>query len=529
MAGCGVKRGGKYADGLVQRYGALMGNRQAQIDAAADGPAVRASAPIRVVSAAPAGSGQGIYRPDPSFNYEAATRANDAALAAARAQTAATAPLDEAAIMARSRQLVPGHADGAVIPGHDTKGSDDVPVNVTRGEAILPVKTVDALGGPMQVSDMIHATNGKPPAGVRRGGKFADGAAPDNYAQVSLSGMADAAKKIIAPFMPTPGSGMRTVDVGGAFAPGAGARPLSITTSAPNQNYGNEGRSVPAPATMTPEQANANVLAGGQGNFRGGSIRPDFAANAVTPVPASTANVPKVTSPVPDSGFVGAPASTPAVGGIRRPVPSVDTAIPVGTGFITNNQTGATTAVGKPPAPPTVAAAPTGSQTLADRAQAYVDKTAPNSTPEARAQAWNNFIKAETASSTMGVQTAQTEELGQKQQQQQHLLDIQNEMAKPDITPQRLLQLRESLANLTGRELYKPMATVDAMGNPTTLFNTQTGQTLTPGGGSQAASTPAQAGAPTFKSMAEAQAAKAAGKIKSGDIINTPNGPIRIH
>jgi hypothetical protein len=39
----------------------------------------------------------------------------------------------------------------------------------------------------------------------------------------------------------------------------------------------------------------------------------------------------------------------------------------------------------------------------------------------------------------------------------------------------------------------------------------------------------APGGAPTFNSMAEAQAAKTAGKIKSGDTINTPNGPIRIH
>ncbi len=509
MAGCGIRRGGKYADGLVQRYGAAMGGRQAQIDAALGETAP--PAPVRVAPAATAAT---------SKSYEQI----DAEIAAARAKMNAPKKFK----------------DGAVIPGHDTSGKDDVPVKVTRGEAILPVNTVDAMGGPMAVSDMIHATNGKPPAGVRRGGKYANGAT-DSYVQASLSGMADAAKKIIAPFMPEPGAGMRTVDVGGAFAPGAGARPLSISTSAPNQNYGNEGRSVPAPATMTPEQANADVMAGGQGNFRGGSIRPDFAANAVTPIPTSTVNVPKVSPPVPDSGFVGGPsdqgpASTPAVGGVRRPAPSADTPIPTGTGFITNDQTGATTAIGKPPAQPTATAAATAPKSLLDQADDYVNRVAANQPPEVRAQTRLDFIKAasgaeqvNTAKTQQKLYAAQTNELGQKQQQQQHLLDIQNEMAKPDITPQRLLQLRESLANLTGRELYKPMATVDAMGNPTTLFNTQTGQTLTPGGGSQAASTPAQAGAPTFNSMAEAQAAKAAGKIKSGDIINTPNGPIRIH
>lgn len=167
MKGCGVKRGGKYADGLVQRYGALMGNRQAQID-----------------------------------------------------------------------------KDGAVIPGHDTEGSDDVDVKVTRGEAILPVRTVDAMGGPMAVSDMIHATNGKPPAGVRRGGKYADGAT-NIYEGVSLSGMADAAKDKLAPLMPAPGSAMRTIDFGETFKPGGWSKPLSIGTVAPKQDYGNEGRSVP--------------------------------------------------------------------------------------------------------------------------------------------------------------------------------------------------------------------------------------------------------------------------------------------
>lgn len=518
MAGCGVKRGGKYADGLVQRYGALMGNRQAQIEAAVNG---LAPAPMRIASAAPA--------PQPSSGQSISDRGD------LQWRRGRLAPNEVAALSPNDLEAyrASGFADGAVIPGHDTKGSDDVPVKVTRGEAILPVNTVDALGGPMQVSDLIHATNGKPPAGVRRGGKFADGAVPDNYTQASLAGMADAAKKIIAPFMPEPGGGMRTIDMGGVFAPGAGARPLSITTSAPNQNYGNEGRGVPAPVTMTPEQANADVMAGGQGNFRGGSIRPDLAGSAVRPIPTSTAAL-----DAPKTGY-SIPLSPQAVGGARRPAPAADTAIPAGTGFITNDQTGVTTAVGKPPAAPattTTTPAQTGPKSLLDQADDYVNRVAAGQPPEVRAQTRLDFIKAAsgaeqtgTAKAQQELYGAQTEEVGQKMQQQKHLLDIQNEMAKPDITPQRLLQLRESLANLTGRELYKPMATVDAMGNPTTLFNTQTGQTLTPGGGSQAASTPAQAGAPTFKSMAEAQAAKAAGKIKSGDIINTPNGPIRIH
>ena len=38
----------------------------------------------------------------------------------------------------------------------------------------------------------------------------------------------------------------------------------------------------------------------------------------------------------------------------------------------------------------------------------------------------------------------------------------------------------------------------------------------------------AQSAAPSFNSVADVQAAKAAGKIKSGDIINTPNGMIKV-
>lgn len=76
----------------------------------------------------------------------------------------------------RERVKAPGLSRGAVIPGHDTQGSDDVPIRVTRGEAVLPVKTVDAMGGPEAVEKLITATNGRPPAdGLRSGLKAAHG------------------------------------------------------------------------------------------------------------------------------------------------------------------------------------------------------------------------------------------------------------------------------------------------------------------------------------------------------------------
>jgi hypothetical protein len=66
-----------------------------------------------------------------------------------------------------------------LIPGHDLAGSDNVPVKVTRGEAILPVKTVDAMGGPDAVGQLIHATNGTPPAGLKAAGRYALGMTGD--------------------------------------------------------------------------------------------------------------------------------------------------------------------------------------------------------------------------------------------------------------------------------------------------------------------------------------------------------------
>jgi hypothetical protein len=468
------------------------------------------------VAAAPA--------PAPSKSYEQI----DAEIAAARAK------------MNAPKKFLGMFKDGAVIPGHDTSGKDDVPVKVTRGEAILPVNTVDAMGGPMAVSDMIHATNGKPPAGVRRSGRYADGAAPDNYTQGSLAGMADAAKKIVAPFMPEPGAGMRTIDVGGAFAPGAGARPLSISTSAPNQNYGNEGRSVPAPAAMTTEQANADVMAGGQGNFRGGSIRPDLASKATPVIPTSSSVVP--TSPaggrptVPDSGFVGGPAeqraaAAPMVGGVKRP--TAQTPIPVGTGFITNDQTGATTQVGTPAAPTAPAApAATGPKSLLDQADEYVNRVAAGQPPEVRAQTRLDFIKAAGGAAQAESATANAGKTRQETSESQRLIDLQNTALDETQPAAKRAAAQTALKARTGAARFQPMMGKDDMGNPVYLgaFDRETGETRMGGTAQQTGTpTPTQAGAPTFNSMAEAQAAKTAGKIKSGDIINTPNGPIRIH
>ncbi len=78
-----------------------------------------------------------------------------------------------------------GYARGGIVRGKG--GVDNVPmaiggidVNLTGGkkpEAVLPGKTVEALGGPAAVEALIEETNGKPPVkdGLKEGGNYADG------------------------------------------------------------------------------------------------------------------------------------------------------------------------------------------------------------------------------------------------------------------------------------------------------------------------------------------------------------------
>lgn len=76
-------------------------------------------------------------------------------------------------------------AEGGIVRGKGTTTSDDVPmvingqsVNLSNKEAVLPAKTVHALGGPEAVEQLIEQTNGKPPVktGLRAGGDYSEGA-----------------------------------------------------------------------------------------------------------------------------------------------------------------------------------------------------------------------------------------------------------------------------------------------------------------------------------------------------------------
>lgn len=56
----------------------------------------------------------------------------------------------------------------AKVEGPGTRTSDSVPAMLSRDEAVLPAKTVDAIGGPAAVEHLITKTNGKPPVATAR-------------------------------------------------------------------------------------------------------------------------------------------------------------------------------------------------------------------------------------------------------------------------------------------------------------------------------------------------------------------------
>lgn len=91
------------------------------------------------------------------------------------------------ALSGRRRQLeeAMNYAEGGIVRGKGGPTDDEVPmrvagkdVNLSNTEAVLPAKTVQALGGPKAVEALIEQTNGKPPVkgGLRAGGEYESGA-----------------------------------------------------------------------------------------------------------------------------------------------------------------------------------------------------------------------------------------------------------------------------------------------------------------------------------------------------------------
>ena len=100
--------------------------------------------------------------------------------------------LDQArsALGGRRKQLeeTMNYAEGGIVRGKGGPTDDEVPmqvagknVNLSNTEAVLPAKTVQALGGPKAVEALIELTNGKPPVrgGLREGGAYYTGTSGD--------------------------------------------------------------------------------------------------------------------------------------------------------------------------------------------------------------------------------------------------------------------------------------------------------------------------------------------------------------
>ncbi|MBN9695608.1 MAG: hypothetical protein J0L85_07395 [Zoogloea sp.] len=79
-----------------------------------------------------------------------------------------------------ARGRVPNALINGIVRGEGGPTEDKVPAKVSPDEAILPAKTVQALGGPAAIKALIERTNdGQPPESeVKGGGRYADGAVP---------------------------------------------------------------------------------------------------------------------------------------------------------------------------------------------------------------------------------------------------------------------------------------------------------------------------------------------------------------
>lgn len=154
----------------------------------------------------------------------------------------------------------PGLAKGGIVRGPGGPTDDDVPmtingkqVNLSNKEAVLPAKTVDALGGPEAVEELIEKTNGKPPskAGLRAGGDYSTGTVTINGRTIEL---ADNTPRLPPP---APGTAMTVPPVINQTG-GAGPERIDPTGSIAgestrvNQGLGQARLSSPAPVVEPP-------------------------------------------------------------------------------------------------------------------------------------------------------------------------------------------------------------------------------------------------------------------------------------
>jgi hypothetical protein len=342
----------------------------------------------------------------------------------------------------------------ARLVGPGTTTSDSIPVHLSEGEAVLPANTVKAVGAD-NVEKLIETTNGKPKVGIGAGGKFAVGEVPASGAYQagqkvggaigdvasSVGEAASTATKLSTLPIRALGAGIgAATDTGTQFARGAfGMSPTGVPAN------------IEGIAPITPEEHARAAASAAQ-------AKSDAAPAVTTPA------VPTVSA-----------ATTPAIG-VNRPAPAVGAAptqeLPkfgtTGTGYVRNEQTGATQVFTPPPVKP-----------IAPVVTPF--KNTAGYDPQLDRIAATNAATVANLQSEAGLHGAQTAETQQKAEQQAHALEIQKEMAGPDITPKRKAQLAEILHGLRGAgDIWMPYQAKDAMGMPTgesLMYNRATGET----------------------------------------------------
>jgi hypothetical protein len=233
--------------------------------------------------------------PDDSFaslvqnantNANAAAGIKEAAATAPATTLAPTQPIaEEPSIGGFMRSLVPGFnslrdgnkavasgannfaAGTAFMNGPGTGTSDSIHgVSLSHGEAVLPAKTVQAVGS-QNLARLIEQTNGKPPKGLRAQGHYEDGTVPD--LELSTAGNSPYAQQARAA-QAAPGAPAAEL---APNAPGAAAEPASprslrgdatrFATNAKNYVTGSAPSVAPAADTAVSAATRVARAAGG--------------------------------------------------------------------------------------------------------------------------------------------------------------------------------------------------------------------------------------------------------------------------
>lgn len=202
------------------------------------------------------------------------------------------------------RMAAAGMAEGGIVHGKGGPTDDAVPMNVggvdvnlSNKEAVLPAKSVAALGGPEAVEELIEHTNGKPPvkSGLRAGGEYADGASGWGFGKSSAfnddAGLDVAAKTLRAQPVQAPATapaepgiivinGIRHIDT----KPTAEAPKLSDNRPSDPDTDGRRQYSTPTAPAFTP-------------NGSGMPVPPEAPKGVVVPLGQPAA----VAAPAPDA------------------------------------------------------------------------------------------------------------------------------------------------------------------------------------------------------------------------------------